>query len=239
VKIGLTYTGSPEKQENYIRWLKGNEDIEIIQLAAENRNADAVKDCDALVLTGGVDIHPKFYRSKKTGYPNHPDKFNEERDEFEIGVFHLTQENKIPVLGICRGFQLINCIFGGTLKQDLGAGLNKIHWSEKKKDDKAHGLHIETGTLMNDIVQTERIVVNSAHHQAVKKLGKGLKLNCRADDGTIEGFEWANKPGKPFLLCIQWHPERMFKFGLQDSPLVAKIRERFIEEIKKSIANRQ
>ncbi len=238
MKIGLTYTGSSEKHDNYVRWLKGNEDIDVIQLSAENKNAGETKQCDALVLSGGIDIYPKFYKSKKFNYANHPEKFREDRDEFEISVFYIAQENKMPVLAVCRGFQLVNCILGGNLQQDLGTALNKIHRAENNLD-KAHGLNIEPGTLMNDIIQVQRSVVNSAHHQALKKIGKGLKINCVSDDGTAEGFEWGDQLNKPFLLGIQWHPERMFKFGLQDSPLSSAIRKRFIEEIKKSMTNRK
>ena len=120
------------------------------------------------------------------------------------------------------------------MHQDLGKLLNKIHRFES--DDKAHGVNIVAGTLLNRMVQHDRYVINSAHHQAVKRVGKGLKVNCIADDGIIEGFERADGSGKPFLLAVQWHPERMFKLQLQDSPLSKNIRDHFIEEIKKSIS---
>ena len=235
MKIVLTYTGSEEKHNNYVRWLQGNDDIAVIKISADDDNLEELKDCDALVLSGGVDIHPEFY-NQPTDYANAPQTFNKERDQFEFAAFQSALENNKPVLGICRGLQLVNCFFGGSLEQDLG-NLNKIHRSEGK--DKAHGLTIEKGTLLYNIVQSERSVVNSAHHQAVKKLGQGLKVNCRADDGTIEGFEWANASRKPFVLCIQWHPERMFQFGLQDSPLSKNIRDAFIKVIHQLSANNQ
>jgi putative glutamine amidotransferase len=228
MKIALTYTGSDEKHNNYVRWLQANDDITVMKISADDNNLHEVKDCDALVLSGGVDIHPELY-NQHTDYANAPNAFNKERDQFEFAAFQFALENGKPVLGICRGLQLVNCFFGGSLEQDLGIDLNKIHRSEKK--DKAHGLTIERGTVLYKIIQTERSVVNSAHHQAVKKLGKGLKVNCVADDGTIEGFEWADASHKPFLLCIQWHPERMFQFGLEDSPLTKNIRNTFIEAI--------
>ena len=237
MKIGLTYTGDSEKHHNYERWLKGNENIAVIRLSAKEDNLDDIKNCDALVLSGGKDIHPKYYKNKKTDYPEKTGRFDKKRDEFEIAAFKSAQENKIPVLGICRGLQLINCILEGTLEQDLGKTLNKIHRFET--NDKAHGLNIEPGGLLFEITQTERAVVNSAHHQAIKKPGKGLKINCRSDDGTIEGFEWADKTGRPFMLCVQWHPERMFKLQLGDSPLSKAIRDSFIEEIKRSKENKK
>jgi putative glutamine amidotransferase len=237
MKIALTYTGSEEKHRNYVRWLKGNDDIAIVKISAEDNNSlSEVKDYDALVLSGGVDIHPDFY-NQHTDYVNAPATFNKERDRFEFAAFQSALENNKPVLGICRGLQLVNCFFGGSLEQDLGNDLNKIHRSEKK--DKAHGLTVERETLLSEIIQSERSVVNSAQHQAVKSLGKGLKVNCVSDDGTIEGFEWADASGKSFLLCIQWHPERMFQFGLENSPLSKNIRDTFIKVIHQSNINNQ
>lgn len=238
MKIGLTHTGSSEKHLNYVNWIKGNEDIQIVELSMKNNNLYELNNCDGLVLSGGMDIHPGFYGSKNLDYHFRPDQFNLQRDEFEINAFKKSQEKNIPVLGICRGMQLVNCALGGNLKQDLGASLNKIHKAEKTGNvqmDKAHGINIEAGTLLNEITEKqERAVANSAHHQSVKKPGRGLKVNCRADDGTVEGLEWADKKNKSFLLCIQWHPERMFRFQLQHSALSKTIRDRFIEETQKS-----
>ena len=235
MKIALTYTGSDQKHNNYVRWLQAGEDIDIIRISTDDNNLHKINNCDALVLSGGVDIYPGFYHHN-TGYDNAPKTFNKERDTFEIAAFQSALQNNKPILGICRGLQLVNCIFGGTLQQDLGNDLNKIHKAEEQ--DKAHGITVQTGTLLHGILNAERGVVNSAHHQAVNVPGNGLKINCTADDGTIEGLEWADAANKPFLLCIQWHPERMFQFGLDDSPLSKSIRNKFIEEINKSKANK-
>ena len=236
MKIALTYTGSDEKHNNYVRWLQSGEDITVVKISAGDNNLHEAKDCDALVLSGGVDIYPRFYK-QHTGYAHAPETFQKERDQFEIAAFQSALENSKPILGICRGLQLVNCFFGGSLQQDLGNDLNKIHKAEKQ--DKAHGLTVEMGTILHKIIQSERGVVNSAHHQAVEKLGGGLSANCMADDGTIEGLEWTDASGKPFLLCIQWHPERMFQFGLEHSPLSRNIRNTFIEAIHQSKANNQ
>jgi putative glutamine amidotransferase len=241
MKIGLTHTGIEEKHQNYIKWLTGKDDIEIIKLSEHDNNEEVIKNYDALILSGGVDIHPKFYKNKKLTYPHSPKKFNEQRDEFEIELFNLAQKTNKPVLGICRGFQLINCIYRGTLKQDVGDELNKIHKAEvinHIQKDKAHGVDIEDGTTMHEIVKHSRLVVNSAHHQTIDQLGEGLKVNCRSDDGLIEGFERVEPAGKPFLLAVQWHPERMYKFNLENSPVSKAIRDRFIEEVKKSITKK-
>jgi putative glutamine amidotransferase len=237
MKIALTHTENPEKHQFYIKWLRANEDIEIIPVSVDNNNLDEIKQCDALVLSGGIDIHPKYYGSDMTGYPNAPARYKEERDEFEIAAFHLAQENNLPVLGICRGMQLINVIHKGTLIQNLDDDtLNEIH---KGEPDKTHAVHVEKGTILYDIAGAEIRPINSAHHQAVDRLGEGLIVNALSDDGIIEGIERKDKANNAFLLAIQWHPERMFRFQLEDTALSMNIRNRFIEEIKKSIAGKK
>ena len=233
MKIGLTYTGDPVKHENYVRWLKGVDNIEIVKLSVEDDNATLLNECDALVLSGGVDMDPAISGGPEV-YANQPDRFQPERDLFEKRLYEQAIVKKLPVLGICRGMQLINVLEGGTLVEDLGT-LNEKH-QKSGATDRVHTVHIIQNTLLSDIVNTDAGEINSAHHQAVNTLGGALQANIIADDGTIEGVEWKNKKNKPFLLCVQWHPERMFQFP--DSPLSANIRNHFIDEIKKSIATK-
>lgn len=230
IKIGLTYTGTDEKHNNYVRWLKGNDDIEIVILSTEHNNADKVKSVDGLVLSGGLDIHPKKY-NKSTNYPNAPEAFNEARDVFETNVFNISQQQKIPVLGVCRGMQLINCILGGDLTQDVGEA-NTLHRNDGA--DKKHEVNVLPDTLLSSITHAEHIHINSAHHQCVNKLGKGLMINAKSEDGIIEGYEWKEREGKPFMLCVQWHPERMYKMKLEESSLSKNIRNHFIAEVIKN-----
>ena len=226
--IGLTYTGSDKKHNYYKQWLEGNDqDIHVIKLSETDNNAPAINDCDALVLSGGIDINPERYKGNKE-YPNKPERFNDMRDDLESTVFARAIDRKIPVLGICRGLQLINVLLNGTLVQDLDTG-NKTH---EGGPDKEHEIQIEKDSLLYKLTGTLSGAVNSAHHQAIDKLGDGLKISCRATDGTIEGIEWLDPKQKPFLLGIQWHAERMFFFNLQNSPLSAGIRNQFIQEIR-------
>ena len=234
IKIGVTYTGTDEKHSNYVQWLKGNEHIEIITLSPLHTELDGIQNFDGIVLSGGIDTHPKFYNSGITNYPNAPQHFNEKRDEFEIAVFEISQKSDIPLLAICRGMQLVNCIMGGNLKQDIGTVANAIHRFEQY--DKAHAINIVPGSLLNEITGIDRTVINSAHHQAVDIVGKGLVINCSADDDTVEGIEWEDKKNKSFFLGVQWHPERMYKFHLNESPAAKSIRDTFINAIKKKIA---
>jgi putative glutamine amidotransferase len=231
MKIALTHTGNPEKHQYYMDWLKANDNIEIVALSAEADNLAELDNCDALVLSGGIDVQPQLYGGE-TVFSGAPEKFNEKRDGFEIAAFESAQAMHIPVLGVCRGMQLINVIHNGTLIQNLGDDtLNKTH---KGTPDKQHPVTIKDNTLLRQLTGEKTGTINSAHHQAVAKLGDGLLINSYAADGTVEGIEWKDKSGKPFMLAIQWHPERMFRFGLQDTALSKTIRDEFIAAIKKS-----
>jgi putative glutamine amidotransferase len=225
IVIGITDCGA--KYSNYEKWISDEPDVKVIRL--DFRNLDEIEKCNGIVLTGGDDVHPRFYGNNELSYPNAPKRFAEKRDEFEIEVFQRAQKSSMPVLGICRGLQLTNCVLGGTLTQDLG-DLNEIHRRPpQREDDKIHTVKIEPDTILNAVSGVQEGDVNSSHHQSIDKLGSGLRINCRADDGTIEGIERSDS-NKPFLLAVQWHPERMKD---QDSPLSKNIRDSFLEAARK------
>ncbi|HMH21911.1 MAG TPA: gamma-glutamyl-gamma-aminobutyrate hydrolase family protein [Puia sp.] len=228
MNIGLTYTGYGEKHQNYVKWLKGNNaGITVTKLTAEG-DRGLIKECDALVLSGGVDIHPEFYGGGLV-YPKQPrGGWKKERDVFEREVFEFALGQGMPVLGVCRGLQLINVLLKGTLVQDLGEKGDAVHeWLE---EDKRHPVEVVEGTLLHAIAGESGGEANSAHHQAIGRLGEGLAINCRAEDGTIEGIEWAEPVGKSFMIALQWHPERMYTNKLPDWRLYKNIRERFLVE---------
>ena len=235
MRIGLTYTGSPEKHGNYVNWLKGDdgEAVEVVRLSVNDDNLEALRQCDALVLSGGVDIDPTLYGGP-SGYDKAPKEgWQKERDLFERAALKLAWERGLPVLGVCRGLQLINVTLKGTLVQDLGRQGDETH-ENVAGIDKRHLVRIGAGTLLHAVVGGGEGEVNSAHHQAIQQLGEGLVMNCLAEDGTIEGIEWADPAGKPFLLGVQWHPERMFTNRLPALSFYGRIRDRYLEEIKKS-----
>ena len=232
MKIALTYTGSDVKHVNYINWLKEENGVEIHSFYPGQNSPEEIEKCDALVLSGGVDIHPSCYKNQNLDYPNVPDSFNLKRDELEISLFNKSLQSDLPVLGICRGMQLINVALGGSMKQDLGE-LNSIHKAEGS--DKVHDIIIKEDSLLYDIVNEKELPANSAHHQSPEKIASDLYVNCYSIEGIPEGLEWKKSSGKPFMLGIQWHPERMYKIGLEDSPLSKLIRKRFIKEVENSL----
>lgn len=248
MRIGLTDTGTEWKHENYVRWIKGTphgsgsvaagggvtgaETVEVVRLSAALGNLNEAAGCDGLVLSGGIDIDPSLYGGQREYKRSPVAGWEKERDLFEQAVLRLAWERELPVLGVCRGLQLINITLKGNLVQDLGIAGDAIHESNAGID-KEHGVRIEEGSLLALLTKHREGEVNSAHHQAVGQLGEGLKVNCYADDGTIEGIEWAEPAGRPFLLAVQWHPERMLANGFEDVFLYKAIRDRFVGEVRR------
>jgi putative glutamine amidotransferase len=234
-KIGISYTST--NFQNYWNWFTPEDlagGIELVELSFEKKNTEDIKQCDGFILTGGVDVHPSLYNGAAS-YPNQPATYQQDRDEFEKMIFDYSQEKKLPMLGICRGLQLVNVLQGGKLIEDIGVS-NAEHKKEKDTD-KYHSVRTEENSLLNEITGVVKATVNSAHHQAVDKqaLGKNLLVNAKSEnDAMIEGLEFNDKTGKGFMLCIQWHPERMK--DKNDNPFSQKIKERFLEEIKKTNA---
>lgn len=224
MKIGITEN---KKYHDYHDWIKGSDNFEVVKLSGETD--EKIEHCDGVILSGGVDIHPRYY-DQSIHYPNAPEKgFQTHRDDFEFDVLKKSLKLNIPVLGICRGLQLINVFFEGTLVQDLG---NKNSTHQAHERDSKHNVKVEGGTVLHDIAKVNSGTVNSAHHQAIDKLGKDLVVNSYSEDGVIEGVEWKNKDSRSFMLALQWHPERMDISGLNDSPFSKNIREHFIAVVK-------
>jgi putative glutamine amidotransferase len=138
-----------------------------------------------LVLSGGIDIHPALYGGSQE-YPKAPERgWERGRDLFEQAALEQAWARGLPVLGVCRGLQLINITLKGTLVQDLGDAGDKIH--ERDGVDKQHPVHLVADTLLAEVTGLETAEANSAHHQALDRLGDGLVVNCRAEDGTRSG----------------------------------------------------
>lgn len=170
---------------------------------------DAVKDyvdsIDGLLLTGGVDVSPLFYQEEpkiKLGVTL------PERDEFEIPLIIETINQKKPILAICRGMQIMNVAYGGTLYQDLSEYENVSVKHSQETDSKrgTHQINIGKNSYLSTLLG-EKTLVNSLHHQAISKLAVPFDPVAWSSDGLIEAFESISND--EFILGVQWHPEAM------------------------------
>jgi putative glutamine amidotransferase len=161
---------------------------------------------DGLLISGGnFDIHPIYYGEKPIRALG---AIKKERTEFELELIDWALKEDLPLLGICGGAQAINVALGGSLYQDIATELPNANQHEQgtKKEKGGHPIEIHPGTRLRQIVQKQVLEVNTTHHQAVRKVGKGLRVNATAKDGLIEGIE---SPDHRFVLGVQWHPEAL------------------------------
>jgi putative glutamine amidotransferase len=174
---------------------------------------------DGLILPGSRDMDPKYY-----GEEPHEElrPMSLDRTETELYILELVVDRAVPVLGICGGMQLLNVFYGGTLYQDIAAFLPDAIGHEKGAE---HGITIDDGSKLAGIIGESGFNVKSYHHQAVKKVGRDLRVSAAAPDGIVEGIESGDDS---FVLGIQWHPER----DVTD-PISKKIFESFIEKCRK------
>ncbi|MFA7174380.1 MAG: gamma-glutamyl-gamma-aminobutyrate hydrolase family protein [Kiritimatiellia bacterium] len=167
-----------------------------------NRMLDSI---DALILTGGEDVDPlKWYGEEPLPALG---GLAPERDSFDMALARLAVARDMPLLGICRGHQVINVAFGGTLYQDIPSqvkGTNVKHVQGALDYYGTHTVRVEQNSLLFKQVGTESIVVNSFHHQAVKDVAPGYKVTARSVDGVVEAME---KIGSDHVYSVQFHPE--------------------------------
>ena len=163
---------------------------------------DLVAKLDGLVLAGGADINPDRYHEPADARLGAVD---DGRDEFELALFAAALEKGIPVLGVCRGAQLINVALGGSLRQHVGLdeGSGHPNWMQPG-DTIAHDVQCVPGSRICALIG-ERRGVNSLHHQTLERLGKGLVATATAPDGVIEAIELEGRD----VLGVQWHPEML------------------------------
>ena len=191
MRIGITDTFSEDKFEQYVRWiLSANVATEVVKLSHILNNASEITKLSGLLLTGGGDIHPKYY--KKENQHASAKGINEKRDEFEFNLIELALDNDIPILGICRGLQVMNVYLDGSLITDLVSDGFNDHTSQLNQTMK-HSISIVHNSMLHALTGTLEIEVNSFHHQAVDQLGKGLICSAISSDGIIEAAEWVSR----------------------------------------------
>lgn len=185
-----------ERLENY--WRRTQEaELEVLDLSSPGLQRAGAH---ALMLTGGIDVDPALY-----GEEPHPEvtETNAARDEFEMSLLDEALERDMPVLAICRGHQLLNVAFGGSLLQHIESRAHE----DVDLVSTEHDVTLVPGTRLHRAYGVERLHVNSRHHQAVTpdRLAPGLTVSATTDDGLVEGFESVNHT---WVVGVQWHPER-------------------------------
>lgn len=156
---------------------------------------------DGLILTGGLDVQPELY-----GAERHPltDPARPDRDAWELALLHGARERGIPVFGICRGLQLINVALGGTLHQHLPEALGTERFRIGGGVFAENTVEVQDDTRLAGMLGGGAFGVHSYHHQGVDRLGDGVIVTARTDDGLVQAFE---APGDEYLVAVQWHPE--------------------------------
>jgi microsomal dipeptidase-like Zn-dependent dipeptidase/gamma-glutamyl-gamma-aminobutyrate hydrolase PuuD len=179
----------------------------LIPLTNDNRVLDPVlSQIDGLILSGGGDIYAPLFNEEL-----HPavESYDLERDHYDIQLVKRAAAKQMPVLGICRGQQVINVAFGGSLIQDIPSQVpeSKInHNQPEARETSTHLVNIVSGSKLHQIAKTEKLLVNSFHHQSVKVIAPGFEAVAQAEDGIIEAIE--STEGQS-ILGVQWHPENM------------------------------
>ena len=211
MKIAVT-----KATKNYINWLKkGDSTLIVIDMYPMDIDSalTGLDQCSGLLVTGGEDVQPEYYG--KADEKHLCTEMDPHRDTLEIALIRKALELKMPVLGICRGEQILNISLGGSLIVDIPAHfeqLPRIYHVTHQCDDYLkcyHSVHLFPNTLLHSIGAIDTGFVNTNHHQAAERLAPGLICNARSLDGLTEGIEWEAYQEKPFLMGVQWHPERM------------------------------
>ncbi len=176
-----------------------------IELGDISQAIEETLECDGLLLPGGPDIAPAMYGEEPEALCGEPNLL---RDAVEPAILEEFLKSGKPILAICRGCQLLNVYLGGTLFQDISDTQTFHHSDFKFRARTTHPISIEKDSKLSRILGAETADVNSMHHQAARRIGKGLAVTARSADGFVECLELS---GHPFCIGIQWHPEHMSK----------------------------
>lgn len=190
-----------------------------------------LEEADGFVIQGGSDLCPESYGEAYLNKEKWPgDKY---RDDFELKIIDYAFKKKKPLYGICRGLQVLNTYFGGTLHQDISTEIktDQVHRDPDEYDRVNHGVVLEKRGLLSKIYDgAETLQVNSVHHQAIKKLGVGLKADAYSTiDKICEAFHYT---GEQLVLGVQWHPEFSKTLGEKVCD-PEKIYDYFLKEVEK------
>ncbi len=238
VRIGLVYTATQavalqvgqDPLEAYRKALArpGVEVVSLLVSDPEFVTNEKTRLLDGLVLPGGCDVDPALYNEE----PHHLlETVDRALDSLEFFLLEFTRKMRLPVLGICRGHQMINVFLGGSLYQDLPSQLDgEVRVVHRRKEDGetrrvAHAITVATGSRLFEVFATATWDVNSFHHQSVKKLGNDLRATAWSADGVVEAMEGMSDW---FVLGVQFHPEK----DLDRDPRLAALFSAFVEAVR-------
>lgn len=181
--------------------------LPIVENCMEEYIDNLLCNVDGVLFSGGADVSPIEYNEEPV---RELGSCSIERDKFEILLYKKAFERKIPILGICRGLQVINVAAGGTLYQDIYTQkpTNKQHNQKQPWPDKTHKVNICADSKLYNILEEESVMTNSFHHQAAKDIADGFYVSAKAEDDIVEAIEYSSDQ---FVLGVQWHPEGMFE----------------------------
>jgi putative glutamine amidotransferase len=194
-----------------------SDDVRVVDVDPSMAAASVVKEIDGLLLSGGEDVAPELY-----GQQPHASvvDVNPARDRFEIALINEARRADLPILAICRGLQLLNVAYGGTLVQDIpsqvqGALDHRLAVPPHQPYSLAHEVWLEKDSLLSTLMRerlrdADTCETNSRHHQAVQQVAPGFKVTATAPDGVVEAIE---DPKARFCLAVQWHPENFWRTG--------------------------
>jgi putative glutamine amidotransferase len=224
IALTLDRDETPAEASDYVRALvsAGFGREEIVVLAPGQMPSGSF---DGVVLGGGVDVDPARYG--QTARPGAGVEVDPERDATDLGVFEKAWSEETPILGICRGLQVVNVALGGTLVQDLPSQRPSSLEHQRGPKDRTrrdHAVRIAAGTRLAATARAGEIGVNSRHHQSIDRLATGLTASAEAPDGTVEGVE---ATGERWCVAVQWHPE-----NLADDPPSRALFEAFARAVR-------
>ena len=227
--IGVTSYGRDHRNRlyvpgDYLRAVQLAGGIPVLLVAEGTPDPELLRRVDGVILVGGGDVAPEHY-----GGPDHPtlSRVDRARDQFELGLTRLALQERVPLLGICRGAQVMNVALGGDLVVHIPDEYGETVPHRPADPDGPRALHevrVAPGSRLHRILGEERVTVRSRHHQAVRRPAAGFAVVATAADGVVEAIEWTD-PSHPLAVGVQWHPED----GVETDPVQQRLFTALVE----------
>ena len=228
IVIAVTKASGSQNYLKYSKWIHNQDnDVEVVDLYSIGYDSamKVMKNADGLILSGGPDIHPVYYG--KT-FDTARCTIDLHRDSLEFAALKIAKKRELPIIAICRGLQLLNVYEGGSLIVDIPEDYASNIMHQIDSGDAHHNIKIIENSMLYKLTLLSNSVVNSNHHQAIDVLAPSLVPVAFTEDGIIEAIEYKDN-NKPFMIGVQWHPERMEEHDV----LSTKIITEFLKVINK------